>query len=208
MRAIWTRGRPEAGFAEQSVAVVSHEQIGARDAGAQDEVTAVVHIQRPPPHDDWVWLCIDVPPTARYSACRFQRSFRTVYDLLGALFTGSDPAPFSSHTDKLFTRVRRIIKNRFTDPDIGPCEVAAEARISLRYLQKLFTSRGATCSHYIQSLRLDYAAQLVRRRASLKTFQPLSEIAYTCGFGDYTHFARAFRRRFGHPPGAQPEQET
>jgi AraC family transcriptional activator of tynA and feaB len=128
-----------------------------------------------------------------------------VYDLLGALFAGSDPAPFSSHTDKLFTRVRRIIKNRFTDPDLGPCEVAAEARISLRYLQKLFTSRGATCSHYIQSLRLDYAAQLVRRRASLKTFQPLSEIAYTCGFGDYTHFARAFRRRFGHPPGAQPD---
>ena len=128
-----------------------------------------------------------------------------VYDLLGALFAGSHPAPFSSHTEKLFTRARRIIQNRFTDPDLGPCEVAAEARISLRYLQKLFTSRGATCSHFIQSLRLDYAAQLVRRRASLKTRQPLSEIAYTCGFRDYTHFARAFRRRFGHPPGARSD---
>jgi hypothetical protein len=46
----------------------------------------------------------------------------------------------SSHTDKPFTRVRRIIKNRFTDSDLGPCEV--------------------------------YAAQLVRRRASLKASQP------------------------------------
>jgi len=128
-----------------------------------------------------------------------------VYDLLGALFAGSDPAPFSSHTDKLFTRVCRIIKGRFTDPDLGPCEVAAEAKISLRYLQKLFTSRGATCSHFIQSLRLDYAAQLVRRRASLETGQPLSQIAYTCGFRDYTHFARAFRRRFGRPPGSQTD---
>jgi AraC family transcriptional activator of tynA and feaB len=126
-----------------------------------------------------------------------------VYDLLGALFAGSDPARFPSHTDKLFTRVRRVIKGRFTDPDLGPCEVAAEARISVRYLQKLFTSRGATCSNFIQSLRLDYAAQLVSRRASLKISQPLSEIAYTSGFRDYTHFARAFRRRFGHPPGAQ-----
>jgi AraC family transcriptional activator of tynA and feaB len=124
-----------------------------------------------------------------------------VYDLLGALFAGLDPAPFSSHTDKLFTRVRRIIKSRFTDPDLGPSEVAAEARISLRYLQKLFTSRGTACSHFILSLRLDYAAQLVRRRASLKTRQPLTEIAYASGFRDYTHFARAFRRRFGHPPG-------
>jgi AraC-like DNA-binding protein len=125
-----------------------------------------------------------------------------VYGLLGAVFAGSDPAPFCSHTDKLFARVRRIVKGQFTDPDLGPCEVAAEAGISLRYLQKLFTTRGATCGHFIQSLRLDYAAQLVRRRASMKTTQPLSEIAYTCGFRDYTHFARAFRRRFGNPPGA------
>ena len=32
--------------------------------------------------------------------------------------------------------------------------------------------------------------------------QPLSEIAYASGFRDYTHFARKFRYRFGHAPGA------
>ena len=47
-----------------------------------------------------------------------------------------------------------------------------------------------------------YAAHLLHRRALLGTGQPLSEIAYVCGFRDYTHFARKFRRRFGHPPGA------
>jgi AraC-like DNA-binding protein len=124
-----------------------------------------------------------------------------IYDLLGALFADSDPSPLSPHTDKLFARVRRIIKGRFTDPDLGPGEVAAEAGISLRYLQQLFTNRGATCGQLIQSLRLEYAGQLVRRRALMKTSQPLSEIAYSCGFRDYTHFARAFRRRFGCPPG-------
>jgi AraC-like DNA-binding protein len=36
----------------------------------------------------------------------------------------------------------------------------------------------------------------------LGTNQPLSEIAYACGFRDYTHFARKFRHRFGHSPGA------
>jgi AraC family transcriptional activator of tynA and feaB len=148
-------------------------------------------------------LAIDAVDDDRLSSPPEPYMQLAVYDLLGALFAGSDPPPFSSHTDKLFTRVHRIIKGRFTDPDLGPCEVAAEARISLRYLQKLFTSCGATCRHFIQSLRLDYAAQLVRRRTSLKTSQPLSEIAYTCGFRDYTHFARAFRRRFGHAPGAR-----
>jgi AraC-like DNA-binding protein len=74
--------------------------------------------------------------------------------------------------------------------------------ISLRYLQSLFTDRGSTCSHYISSLRLDHAAHLIERRASMKTGQPLSDIAYACGFRDYTHFARGFRRRFGATPGA------
>jgi AraC family transcriptional activator of tynA and feaB len=107
----------------------------------------------------------------------------------------------SRHTDKLFARVCGIIKDRFADPDISPSEVAAEMGISLRYLQSLFTDHGSTCSHYISSLRLDHAAHLIGRRASMKTGQPLAEVAYACGFRDYTYFARGFRRRFGTTPG-------
>jgi len=125
-----------------------------------------------------------------------------VYDLVGALFAPSDAWPVSRHADKLFTRIRGVIKDRFADPDFGPSEVAAEAGISLRYLQKLFTARNSTCSEFIYSLRLDHTARLLHRRALLNTSQPLSEIGYTCGSRDYTHFARQFRRRFGHPPGA------
>jgi AraC family transcriptional activator of tynA and feaB len=124
------------------------------------------------------------------------------YDLLGALFAPCDSVVGSLHADKLFMRICNIIRNRFLDPDIGPNEIAAEARISLRYLQTLFARRGTTCSLFIQSLRLDQAARLARRRATMKTAQPLSEIAYVCGFRDYTHFARVFRQRFGHPPSA------
>jgi AraC family transcriptional activator of tynA and feaB len=124
-----------------------------------------------------------------------------VYDLLGALFAPPAP-PGSRHNDKLFMRVCSIIKNRFADPDISPHEVAAEAGISLRYLQKLFTVRGSTCSHHICSARLDHAARLIERRALMKTGQPLSDIAYACGFRDYTYFARGFRQRFGTVPGA------
>ena len=124
-----------------------------------------------------------------------------VYDLVGALFAPSDPWPVSSHAAKLFGRVRSIIKEGFTDPDFGPGEVAAKAGISLRYLQKLFTQHGSTCSEYIYSLRLDHAAQLLHRRALLGASQSLSEISYACGFSDYTHFARRFRYRFGRAPG-------
>jgi AraC family transcriptional regulator, positive regulator of tynA and feaB len=124
-----------------------------------------------------------------------------IYDLLGALFAPSGAVSVSLHADKLFRRICGMIKDRFADPDFGPCELAAEAGISLRYLQKLFTARNSTCSHFIRSVRLDHAARLLHRRASLNTSQPISEIAYTSGYSDYTNFARQFRRRFGHAPG-------
>ena len=124
-----------------------------------------------------------------------------VHDLVGALFAPSDPVP-ARHSDKLFMRVRGVIKDGFVDPDLDPSEVATRAGISLRYLQKLFTERGSTCSEFIYSFRLDYAAHLLRRQCSLGASQALREIACASGFRDYSHFARKFRQRFGHAPGA------
>jgi AraC family transcriptional regulator, positive regulator of tynA and feaB len=128
-----------------------------------------------------------------------------LYDLLGAVLAHSDPGPVSRHADRLFARICSVIKDRCADQDFGPSEVAAEMGISLRYVQKLLTARGCTCCELIYSIRLDQAAQLLERRAFLGTSQPLSEIAYACGFRDYAHFARRFRHRFGHAPGAHVE---
>jgi AraC family transcriptional regulator, positive regulator of tynA and feaB len=124
------------------------------------------------------------------------------YDLLGAAFAPSDPEDTSLHTDRLFARICDIIKDHFSDPEFGPYDVALETGISLRYLQKLFTARNSTCSHFINSVRLDHAAALLKRRSLLKTSQPISEIAYASGFGDYTNFVRKFRRRFGYTPSS------
>jgi AraC family transcriptional activator of tynA and feaB len=122
-----------------------------------------------------------------------------VFDLLGALFV---PPPSSSrHANKLIMRICGLIKDRFTDPDFGPPQAASQAGISLRYLQKLFTQSGSTCTEYIHSLRLNHAARLLHRRKLLGMSEPISNIAYACGFRDYTHFARQFRNRFGCSPG-------
>jgi AraC-like DNA-binding protein len=95
--------------------------------------------------------------------------------------------------------------DRCADPDFGPAEVAAETGISLRYVQKLLTARGSTCSELVYSLRLDHAAHLLERRASHGTGQHLNEIAYARGFRHYAHFARRFRHRFDHAPGTDVE---
>jgi AraC family transcriptional activator of tynA and feaB len=137
----------------------------------------------------------DCPPVDSYMQL-------AAYDLLGAVFAPTDPPPSSRYANKLFMRIRGLIKDRFADPDFGPAEAASEAGISLRYLQKLFTQRAFTCTEFIYSLRLNQAARLLDRRNLLSTSEPISAIAYACGFRDYTHFARKFRHRFGYSPGA------
>jgi AraC-like DNA-binding protein len=71
-----------------------------------------------------------------------------------------------------------------------------------RYLQQLFSVRNSSYTHFIHTVRLDHAAGMLLRRALLNTRQPINQIAYASGFSDYTHFARQFRRRFGHSAGA------
>src|SRR6516162_5730094 len=73
---------------------------------------------------------------------------------------------------------------------------------------RLFTRRSSTCSEFIYSLRLNHAARLLHRRKLLRTGQPGSEVAYACGFRDYTNFARKFRRRFGHSPASHAKDRA
>jgi AraC family transcriptional activator of tynA and feaB len=125
-----------------------------------------------------------------------------MYDLLAALFTPPEGERVSTYTDKLFTQICGIVQARLADPELTPSTVAAEARISMRYLQKLFSARGTTCGHYIHSLRLDQASRLLQRRSLSSSGEPLGDIAFACGFLDYPHFSRKFRERFGHSPSA------
>jgi AraC family transcriptional regulator, positive regulator of tynA and feaB len=80
-----------------------------------------------------------------------------IYSLVGALFV-PDSWCGSRPTDRLFVRIREIIRDRLADPDFGPQELAADAGISLRYVHKLFTERGFSCREFIYSGRLDHAA--------------------------------------------------
>src|SRR5262249_21651399 len=87
-------------------------------------------------------------------------------------------------------------------------EIAAEAGISLRYLQKLFTCRGSTCSLYIQSLRLERSFVLLKRRAAESGGPSILDIARASGFRDPNHFYHLYRQRFGHAPGATRADEA
>jgi AraC-like DNA-binding protein len=124
-----------------------------------------------------------------------------IFNMIGALFGQSELPSHFSQSDKLFLRLCSIVKRHFADPNVGPTEIAAEAGISLRYLQKLFAMRGTTYGHFIKSYRLNHAADILEGRSAMQTKLPLTEIARACGYRDYAHFARNFRTRYGQTPG-------
>jgi AraC family transcriptional regulator, positive regulator of tynA and feaB len=150
-------------------------------------------------------LILDADDSDPGSAAAEHHMQLAICDLLGALMASNDLLSYSSYKEKMFARIRDIVKGHFTDPEFGPREVAVEAGISLRYLQKCFTARGTTCSRFIQSFRLEHAARLMRRRDLTRSGQPLTDIAHLSGFQEYSHFARIFRHRFGHSPGTEAD---
>ncbi len=76
--------------------------------------------------------------------------------------------------------------------------IAADAGLSPRRLESLFRQNlGVTPGAYSLSLRLAAA-----RRMLTDTRHPLSEIALRTGFSSPATLARAFKAKFGQPPGS------
>lgn len=95
-------------------------------------------------------------------------------------------------------RVRSMLRQRFTEPGLGPDLLAREAGISKRHLHGLFAAAGSTFGAELMELRLQRAAHLLCETAGRA--YPVGDIAFGVGFSDSSHFARRFRLRFGCSP--------
>ena len=74
--------------------------------------------------------------------------------------------------------------------------VAAELGSSRYHFLRLFTRVvGATPHQYLIRCRLRLAARLLAEES-----QPITEVAFDCGFGDLSNFVRTFRRAAGMSP--------
>jgi len=98
----------------------------------------------------------------------------------------------------LLMRIRNYILAHLGDDDLSLNRIAAEHRISGRYLSKLFEGERTTVSKWIWTQRLDASG----RALLLPEFAEsrVNEVAYACGFNDMSHFSFSFRKRFGCTP--------
>jgi AraC-like DNA-binding protein len=91
--------------------------------------------------------------------------------------------------------IKRDIARDLVDGDVSVGAIALRHRVTPRCVQKLFEDEGMTFTEYVRGERL----ALVHRMLTEPRYahEKISTIVYDCGFGDLSHFHRAFRQRYG-----------
>lgn len=102
------------------------------------------------------------------------------------------PAPEGSFLDQ----VHQILEVHLSDENFGIAELCQTLNISRTQLhRKLKKLTGLSTSHYIRSLRLNIAKELLE-----ETQLNVSEVAFTVGFSSATYFSKVFKQKFGYSP--------
>ncbi len=99
----------------------------------------------------------------------------------------------------LFNQICAYIRRNLGDHALSPEKAAAEHRISLRYLHKIFNYRGTSFGQVLMEERLHQAQSLIAV-ASHRERINLGEVAYRCGFTNQSHFSASYKRFFGVSP--------
>ncbi len=94
-------------------------------------------------------------------------------------------------------RVDEMVRDAFRQP-LDMAGIAREAGVHRSHLARMYRRyRGLPIGVHMRRRRVEWAAEQLS-----ETDGSLSSIALRAGFADQSHFTRAFKRRFGVPPGA------
>jgi AraC-like DNA-binding protein len=95
---------------------------------------------------------------------------------------------------------KRIIGERYKDPEFTIASLSTLLGVSPRYIQHCFASIGETASGHLSRQRLLEAACLLQRQDDFLPKMSITEIAFSCGFGSSGYFSTEFKRCFGMSP--------
>jgi AraC-like DNA-binding protein len=111
----------------------------------------------------------------------------------------TDVAPNRLQAELQLEALLAFCRQNLHRPRLSPQSVAEHFGISVRTLHLRFTKLGTTFGNLLLETRLDACAKALKDPH--QKLCSISEIAYSCGFNDLSHFNKTFRTRFGMPPG-------
>jgi AraC-like DNA-binding protein len=127
------------------------------------------------------------------------------FHILSSCLGRSSPSAQGPSTN-LKGRIETFIQANLADPALTPADIAAEAHISVRHLHRLFESQGRSVSDWIRERRLE-ACRAALSDPCMEN-KSITEIAFSWGFSDSSHFSRSFRKSFGTSPRQFRSQRT
>lgn len=92
-----------------------------------------------------------------------------------------------------------LMDTRLTDPDLSPSTLARELGVSVRTLHRAFATADESVTTYLRHRRLEQARLALLAPTDRPT---VTELAARWQFADSSHFARAFKSRYGQTPTA------
>ena len=99
-------------------------------------------------------------------------------------------------------RVSKYIREEIANPSMNITDAAAAAFLTPNYLTHLLRKEtGSTFSDLVLVRRM-----LLARTHLINGSQPVSQIAWACGFADQAYFSRRFSQAHGMPPGQYRRQ--
>ena len=102
-------------------------------------------------------------------------------------------APFRAGDEKIVS-ILQYISRHLTEP-LSIDDLAARFYISKYHMMRRFKEEtGCTIHSYLTGKRLILA------REKISSGVPVTQACYECGFGDYSAFARAYKKQFSTPP--------
>jgi AraC-like DNA-binding protein len=90
-----------------------------------------------------------------------------------------------------------LADRRLADPDLSPAMLARQLNVSVRTLQRAFTTAGESVTGYIRQRRLEEARLALTSPAGRLS---VSDLAAHWQFADSSHFIRAFKKHYGRTP--------
>jgi AraC-like DNA-binding protein len=125
----------------------------------------------------------------------------TILDAVNAFVMGALPievAPEKGLQVQQRQEIQRYVERHLSDPSLSIEHIALEHRVSKRYLHWLFRGEPMTLNEFIIFRRLERCR---RELLNIKLAHlHVSQIAYTWGFANVSHFSKRYRALFNESP--------
>jgi AraC-like DNA-binding protein len=107
--------------------------------------------------------------------------------------------PTVTRRETLRLRVKDYIRRNLRDPALSIDRVANAFRCTKRHLHKVFSEDATTLNQFIWAERLNRCRESLSNPSLMR--HSITEVAFMWGFNNSAHFSKAFKERFGSPPG-------